>query len=104
MTDAWNMELNKIANEIVNEYIAREPELKEEYYKFPSALHHLVQTIFPTEAAAGLLEGLPPARRWQAAAVILSSRRRRLSAPEEPAAAEGGEAGMRKEILFASAW
>ena len=34
-TEARNMELNKIANEIVNEYMARE--LKEGYSKFPPA-------------------------------------------------------------------
>ena len=34
-TDTRNMELNKIANEIVNEYMARE--LKEQYSKFTPA-------------------------------------------------------------------
>ena len=48
------MELNKIANEKVNKYMARK--IKEGYNKFPSALRSLAQTIFPTDGAAGLLE------------------------------------------------
>ena len=38
-----------------NEYMARE--LKEGYNKYPPASRRLTQTIFPTESAAGLLEG-----------------------------------------------
>ena len=49
------MELNKIANEIFNENMVRE--LKEGYDKFPPASRRLAQTIFPTDGAAGLLEG-----------------------------------------------
>ena len=61
MTDARNLELNKIANEIVNEYMVLE--LKEGYKKFPPASHSLAQIIFPTECTAGLLEGLRHALR-----------------------------------------
>ena len=70
-------------------------ELKKGYHKFPCASRRLAQTIFPTEGAAGLLEGLRPALRRQAAAVILSCRRHRLSDPEEPAGAEGRGLGAK---------
>ena len=67
------MELNKIANETVNEYMARE--LKEGYEKVssciasPGADHLSYQWRWP---AAGLLEGLLPALQLQAAEVILA--------------------------------
>ena len=46
------MELNKIVNEIFNEYMAR---AQEGYDKFPPVLRSLAQTIFQTDGAAGLL-------------------------------------------------
>ena len=71
------MELNKFANEIVNEYLARE--LKDGHDKFPPASRRLAQNIFPTEGAAKLLESCSIwARQWQAAEEILSD-------PGEPA-------------------
>ena len=74
-------------------------ELKEGYEKFPPASRCLVQTIFPTECAAGLLEGLLPALRRQAAAVILSCRSRRLLDSEEPAGAEGEGPGCERRFF-----
>ena len=82
--DGRQEQLNKIANEIVNEYMVRQ--LKEGHNKIPPALRRLAQTIFPTNGAAELLEGLLPALWRQATAVILSCRRRPLglSDPAEP--------------------
>ena len=44
-----------IANEIFNEYMARE--VKQEFDKFPPALRCLARTTFPTDGAGGLLAG-----------------------------------------------
>ena len=102
------MELNKIASEITNEYVAHELELKDGDTKFPPASRRLAQTIFPTDGCAGLLEGCST---WVAACAAAAggSGDPQLSAPPTVGPSggcwgRGGGAVMRKEISFESAW